>query len=95
MKRLIFCLLALALFVWGACASAPKIKTIGVVKQEVVADTLHEAAKQGDTERVKELLKEGHGVNAKDGDSWTPLHYAEQNGHTETAQLLRRHGGSF
>ena len=35
----------------------------------------------------------GADVNAKDKDGETPLNWAIKNKHTETADLLRKHGG--
>ncbi len=32
-------------------------------------------------------------MNAMDDNGWTPLHLAVDGGHTETADLLRKHGG--
>ena len=32
-------------------------------------------------------------MNEKDVDGYTPLDYAIEEGHTETADLLRKHGG--
>ena len=41
------------------------------------------------TKEVAELLiAEGADVNAKEGDGWTPLHFAAEGGHNETAELL-------
>ena len=59
---------------------------------------IHEAAKRGDTEEVRRLLdgglfRRGADVNARNQDDVTPLHFAAQRGHAETADLLREHGG--
>ncbi len=48
---------------------------------------IHDAARDGDVERVKTLLKDNPAeVNAKDDGGWTPLHYAV--GHKEVVELL-------
>jgi cytohesin len=39
------------------------------------------------------LIAEGADVNAKDEDGETPLDWAIEKNHTETADLLRKHGG--
>ena len=48
--------------------------------------SIHEAARQGKIEAVKQHLAAGTDVNAKDDDGFTPLHYAP--GHKEIAELL-------
>ena len=42
----------------------------------------------GDIATVKQHLAAGTDVNAKDEDSWTPLHFAAASGHKEIAELL-------
>ena len=41
---------------------------------------------------VELLIARGANVNAKDGDDRTPLWYAQNEGHTEIVELLRKHG---
>jgi len=41
---------------------------------------------------VELLIARGANINAKDGDGRTPLWYAEKEGYTEIAELLRKHG---
>lgn len=51
------------------------------------------AAKRGDTKYAKRLLDYGLvGVNFKDEQGWTALHYASLNGYAEMVQLLLREG---
>ena len=54
---------------------------------------LHEAAKAGRTEVAELLIAEGANVNAKNKNGDTPLDWAIINDETETADLLRKHGG--
>ena len=54
---------------------------------------IHDAARDGNIEAVKQHLAAGADVNAKDGGGWTPLHWAAARGQTEVAELLRKHGG--
>jgi len=49
---------------------------------------LIEAARVGDTVKVKQLLKQGADVNAKDKDGWTALIEAAAKGHTDTVKAL-------
>jgi ankyrin repeat protein len=53
---------------------------------------LLEATSSGHNEIVELLLTKGADVNANIG-GWTPMHLAIDEGHTETADLLRQHGG--
>jgi ankyrin repeat protein len=54
-----------------------------------------EAAKQGDVDAVKQFIVAGEDVNAKDKDGGTPLDLAIADNKTETAKLLRKHGGKY
>ena len=47
-----------------------------------------DAAKQGDRETVRSLLKHGVDVNAAQGDGTTALHWAARQGNVELAQML-------
>ena len=55
--------------------------------------TIHGAAGGGDIEAVKEFLAAAVDVNAKDDGGETPLDWAIKRKDTETADLLRKHGG--
>jgi len=55
--------------------------------------SIHEAAEKGNIEAVKQHLAAGTDVNALDDDGGTPLALAIRSGNTETADLLRKHGG--
>ena len=66
-------------------------------EQEVKDMMLQQAAGRGNTEIVKQYLKKGANVNAKDVSGRTTLDIAADpknpNNTTETADLLRKHGG--
>ncbi len=49
---------------------------------------LHQAAAEGNLERVKLLISKGADVNAKDEKEKIPLHYAARTGKIEVVQLL-------
>ena len=53
---------------------------------------IHDAARDGNIEAVKQHLAAGADVNAKDGGGWTPLFYAAFSGRTEVAELLIAEG---
>ena len=59
--------------------------------------SIHEAAYTGNIEAVKQHLANGADVNAKivsgTKQGLTPLDAANETNHTETADLLRKHGG--
>ena len=50
--------------------------------------SIHEAAKEGNIEAVKQHLAAGADVNAKARDATTPLHLAALKGQKEIAELL-------
>ena len=49
---------------------------------------IHEAARTGNIEAVKQHIAAGADVNAKNDWGWTPLTYAAINDHEEIAELL-------
>ena len=64
---------------------------------------LIKASKEGDLQRVKELVEDGAQVNWKDdwggwslvdGLGWTPLHAAARNGHQSIVHFLVINGGN-
>jgi hypothetical protein len=46
----------------------------------------------GDTDRVRKLLRKGANVNARNEYGWTPLHWAALYGHADVVRLLLEHG---
>ena len=62
--------------------------------EALFAAPIHEAVKEGNIDRLKFLISKGAKVNARDIDGRTPLGMAAYNGHTETAKLLKKHGGT-
>jgi ankyrin repeat protein len=55
-------------------------------------EPLHSAAQAGDVARLRELVTQGHAVNAFDALGLTPLHYAARNGHYDAALFLIQSG---
>ena len=55
--------------------------------------SIHKSATDGNIEAVKQHLAAGTDVNAKDERGKTPLDMAIKRRPTETADLLRKHGG--
>ena len=60
---------------------------------------LHKAAREGDADRVRELLDAGADVNVRNADKqrlqYTPLHYAAYYGHLEIAEILISRGADL
>jgi len=57
---------------------------------------LHEAARSGRIDKVRECLQAGYATNAIDPRfGLTPLHVAVRNGHVEIARLLLQNGAGF
>jgi len=56
------------------------------------AGPIHDAARKGDIEAVKQHLAAGRNVNAKDDKGRIPLHRAAREGHKEVAELLIANG---
>lgn len=59
-----------------------------VQKQETGATSVHDAAKNGDLGRLKQLIAQGVPVNSKDAAGLTPLHFAAYNGRTDVVEWL-------
>jgi ankyrin repeat protein len=67
------------------------VLVVGCGPSEPLDISIYDAAYDGDIEAVKQHLAAGADVNAKDDGGYTPLDWA--NSKTETAALLRKHGG--
>ncbi|MFC2164379.1 ankyrin repeat domain-containing protein [Acidobacteriota bacterium] len=59
----------------------------------LLAEEIHEAAREGDLAKIKTLLKENpEWVNARDDEGNTPMHAASGSGHLEVVKFLVAHG---
>ena len=54
--------------------------------------SIHDAAIEGNIEKVKQHLADGTDVNIKDKDGASPLHFAAGSGHKEVVELLIARG---
>ena len=50
------------------------------------------ASREGDLEKVRQLIQDGHNVNRGDSGGWTPLMVAAVNGHNQVVRELIRAG---
>ena len=70
---------------------------VNATKDKYGLTPLHEAANEGEKETIELLIANGANVNAKvlsgQQQGKTPLDAANEANHTETADLLRKHGG--
>jgi ankyrin repeat protein len=57
-------------------------------------DALHIASFAGMTKFATTLIREGHSVDALDGDQMTPLHWASKRGHSKMVSLLLLEGAN-
>ncbi len=53
---------------------------------------LHYAARDGDLERIQQLIQVGSDINLHDQGGWTPLHFAAQACSAEIAESLLNSG---
>jgi ankyrin repeat protein len=58
-------------------------------------NSIHEAAADGDINKVKSLLSAGTGVNVKGRLEYTPLHHAAKNGHANLVKFLISRGADL
>ena len=65
----------------------------GTLRNPVESTALHTATGMGHEEIAELLIANGADVNAMDDNGDTPLDYATAANRTETADLLRKHGG--
>jgi uncharacterized protein len=98
--ELILCLALLALII--GCSKRHDKNSVQAVKsieksennQSFQDVTIYEAALNGKSDVVSELLQKGFDANKADQDGRTALMYAAYNGHTEVVKILLEHKAS-
>ena len=88
MKHLLLTTIAAVLLV--GCATTQEPEPSPAKAPDI---SINQAVFDGNIEAVKQHLAAGTDVNAKDNDGDTPLDVAIKYKRTETADLLRKHGG--
>lgn len=63
-----------------------------VAKNPTLVMPLHSAVSSSNVEMVRDLIKRGAPVNARQQHGWTPLHAAAQNGNLEIIEILLQNG---
>jgi beta-lactamase regulating signal transducer with metallopeptidase domain len=92
LRAVIFLLLAAFLTVPIGCALTRRAKKESATELEAKsAVALHQAAADGDIERVKSLIAKGVDINARDKEGRTALTLAKEKEHKEIVRLLRMH----
>ena len=84
-----------SLVVWARYVNQPELANALAERVDTANLDLSEAAALGRTERVRELLDGGCGVDDHTPDGFTPLHYAAFFGHADLARLLVERGATL
>jgi uncharacterized protein len=72
----------------GACCLTVMVHAQAARGDGAQAPSVTEAARRGDSQAVRALLKQGADVNAAEGDGTTALHWAARAGDAELVQML-------
>ncbi|MDR2978513.1 MAG: ankyrin repeat domain-containing protein [Rickettsiales bacterium] len=59
------------------------------------SNALHDAARNGELETVRYLIKEGVNINSADKSGWTSLHHAAYGGSSRVVQYLINNGANI
>ena len=91
-RKIVFCVV-LTLGILRFLTSCTTTKT--PLPQSVDAYPLHDAAKEGNLEEIRRLLKSGTDVNMSGYRGWTALHWAVHSKHKDVVELLISSGASI
>jgi ankyrin repeat protein len=72
----------------GLCLLAAVAVAMLLAPVIVAASEIHDAARAGDVDKVRDLMNDGADVNAPDERGFTPLLWAVYGGHLDAAELL-------
>lgn len=68
----------------------------GEQKTQANFPLMYQVVMEGNSELLKELIKNGADINVLDENGWPPMHTAIRSGHTECAAILIKEGaGEF
>ena len=94
MQNIIITIVAVMLVGCEFGVNKPRVVSVDPIAGAKAPDiSIHDAARDGNIEAVKQHLDSGAGVNGKDEDGYTLLDWAIFTKDTETAEILRKHGG--
>ena len=65
------------------------------IHENIQHASIHQAAEEGQTDKVRLLLNNGVKINAKDNEGKTPLQRAAEKGHRDTVTLLLKNGANI
>lgn len=83
---------------WGMSHTVQRMVSDDPVNPEPVTEVdqlLHEATREGDLRKARELLEQGAAVDRPNEQGLTPLHWSALNGRTDLAELLLDHGADI
>lgn len=83
---------------WGMSHTVHKLVSDEAPAARLISEVdqlLHDATRDGDMRKAKDLLKKGANVDQENEQGLTPLHWSALNGRTDMAELLLDHGAAI
>src|SRR4030042_5120914 len=83
--RSLYIILIFILF-YGGCKKQPATQKSAGFAQATLR--LCQAVREGNLDQVRDMVKKGVDINARDVNGFTPVHYAAKGGHKEVSKFL-------